>query len=114
VIGEAIKPSVAWTMLIAAGLIDVAWALSMKLSQGYTKPGWTAASIVALIAFVWLLGRALTALPVGSAYAVWTGIGAAGTVLLGSILFGEAITPLRLGGVALIVAGIVVLRSAPG
>lgn len=103
----------AWVMLIAAGLIDVAWALSMKLSNGYTRPGWTAVSLIALGAFVWLLGRALTALPVGVAYAVWTGIGAAGTVLIGSVLFGESITPLKLGGVGLIVGGIVLLRSAP-
>ncbi|QQP94449.1 DMT family transporter [Lysobacter enzymogenes] len=103
----------AWVMLIAAGLIDVAWALSMKLSNGYTRPGWTAVSLVALGAFVWLLGRALTALPVGVAYAVWTGIGAAGTVLIGAVLFGESITPLKLGGVGLIVGGIVLLRSAP-
>ncbi|MET4728246.1 quaternary ammonium compound-resistance protein SugE [Lysobacter enzymogenes] len=103
----------AWIMLIAAGLIDVAWALSMKLSNGYTRPGWTAVSLIALGAFVWLLGRALTALPVGVAYAVWTGIGAAGTVLIGSMLFGESLTPLKLGGVGLIVGGIVLLRSAP-
>lgn len=103
----------AWIMLIAAGLIDVAWALSMKLSNGYTRPGWTAVSLIALAAFVWLLGRALTALPVGVAYAVWTGIGAAGTVLIGSMLFGESLTPLKLGGVGLIVGGIVLLRSAP-
>ncbi|MBN7137631.1 hypothetical protein A7A76_23305 [Lysobacter enzymogenes] len=104
---------IAWVMLIAAGLIDVAWALSMKLSNGYTRPGWTAVSLIALGAFVWLLGRALTALPVGVAYAVWTGIGAAGTVLIGSVLFGESITPLKLGGIGLIVGGIVLLRSAP-
>ena len=103
----------AWIMLIAAGLIDVAWALSVKLSSGYTRPGWTAVSLIALGAFVWLLGRALTALPVGVAYAVWTGIGAAGTVLIGSMLFGESLTPLKLGGVGLIVGGIVLLRSAP-
>ncbi|QQQ01885.1 DMT family transporter [Lysobacter enzymogenes] len=103
----------AWIMLIAAGLIDVAWALSMKLSNGYTRPGWTAVSLIALAAFVWLLGRALTALPVGVAYAVWTGIGAAGTVLIGSVLFGESLTPLKLGGVGLIVGGIMLLRSAP-
>ncbi|SDZ06847.1 quaternary ammonium compound-resistance protein SugE [Lysobacter sp. yr284] len=103
----------AWIMLVAAGLIDVAWALSMKLSNGYTRPGWTAVSLIALAAFVWLLGRALTALPVGVAYAVWTGIGAAGTVLIGSVLFGESLTPLKLGGVGLIVGGIVLLRSAP-
>ncbi|QWP78113.1 multidrug efflux SMR transporter [Lysobacter sp. K5869] len=103
----------AWLMLIAAGVIDVAWALSMKLSDGYTRPGWTVVSLVALGAFVWLLGRALTALPVGVAYAVWTGIGAAGTVLIGSVLFGESITPMKLGGIGLIVGGIVLLRSAP-
>ena len=107
------KPAAAWLLLIAAGLIDVAWAASMKLSQGYTRPGWTVVSLIALAAFVYLLGRALTALPVGSAYAVWTGIGAAGTVLLGAAVFGETLNPLRLGGVALIVAGIVLLHRAP-
>lgn len=107
------KPSTAWLLLIAAGLIDVAWAASMKLSQGYTRPGWTVVSLIALAAFVYLLGRALTALPVGSAYAVWTGIGAAGTVLLGAAVFGETLNPLRLGGVALIVAGIALLHRAP-
>ncbi|WP_255595033.1 multidrug efflux SMR transporter [Lysobacter sp. BMK333-48F3] len=109
---EMLRPGTAWTLLIAAGLIDVVWALTMKLSQGYTRLGWSVVSVISLIAFVWLLGRALTALPVGSAYAVWTGIGAAGTVLIGSVLFGEALTPMRLAGVGLVVAGIVVLRSA--
>ncbi|NUO74765.1 MAG: multidrug efflux SMR transporter [Lysobacter sp.] len=107
------KPTTAWLLLIAAGLIDVAWAASMKLSQGYTRPGWTVASLIALAAFVYLLGRALTALPVGSAYAVWTGIGAAGTVLLGAAVFGETLNPWRLAGVAMIVAGIVLLHRAP-
>lgn len=107
------KPATAWLLLIVAGLIDVAWAASMKLSQGYTRPGWTVVSLIALAAFVYLLGRALTALPVGSAYAVWTGIGAAGTVLLGAAVFGESLNPLRIGGVALIVAGIVLLHRAP-
>jgi len=109
---EVLRPGTAWTLLIAAGLIDVVWALTMKLSHGYTRLGWSVLSVISLIAFVWLLGRALTALPVGSAYAVWTGIGAAGTVLIGSVLFGEALTPMRLAGVGLVVAGIVVLRSA--
>jgi quaternary ammonium compound-resistance protein SugE len=107
------KPTTAWTLLIIAGGIDVAWATTMKLSEGYTRPGWTLLSLVSLAAFVFLLGRALTALPVGSAYAVWTGIGAAGTVLVGAMLFSEALTPMRLAGVALIVVGIMVLRYAP-
>jgi quaternary ammonium compound-resistance protein SugE len=103
--------SAAWAMLVAAGLLDVAWATTMKLSQGYTRPLWTLASLLALAAFVSLLGRALTALPVGSAYAVWSGIGAAGTVLAGAVFFGEALTLLRALGVALVVAGIAVLHA---
>lgn len=75
--------------------------------------GWTILSLVLLAAFVYLLGRVLEVLPIGTAYAVWTGIGAAGTVMLGIVLFGESINVMRLGGVALIVIGIVALRLAP-
>lgn len=103
----------AWLLLIASGLMDVAWAISMKYAKGYTQPGWTILSLVLLSGFVYLLGRVLTVLPVGTAYAVWTGIGAAGTVLLGIVLFGESLNPLRLGGVLLVVAGIVALKLAP-
>lgn len=105
-------PATAWFWLIVAGFIDVAWATTMKLSQGYTRPLWTVLSLISLAAFVFLLGRALTALPMGAAYAVWTGIGAAGTLLAGSVLFSEALTPMRLAGVALIVIGVVLLHSA--
>lgn len=104
--------STAWTMLVIAGLLDVLWATTMKLSQGYTRPGWTALSLLSLAAFVFLLGRALTVLPMGGAYAVWTGIGAAGTVLVGTLLFSEALTPTRLAGVGLVVIGIVVLHAS--
>ncbi|MBB5700716.1 quaternary ammonium compound-resistance protein SugE [Ochrobactrum daejeonense] len=103
----------AWLLLIVSGLLDVAWAIAMKYAEGYTRTGWTVLSVVLLIAFVYLLGRVLEILPVGTAYAVWTGIGAAGTVLLGIVLFGEAINPMRLGGVTLIVIGIVALKFAP-
>ncbi|SAL55468.1 DMT family transporter [Caballeronia humi] len=105
--------SVAWLVLILSGLLDVAWAVSMKFAQGYTRPGWTALSLVLLGAFVFLLGKVLTVLPVGSAYAVWTGIGALGTVLIGVMLFGESLSALRVGGAALVVAGIVALKQAP-
>ncbi|GHC65052.1 DMT family transporter [Limoniibacter endophyticus] len=105
--------SLAWLLLIVSGLLDVGWAISMKLSEGYTRPGWTVLSLVLLAAFVYLLGRVLDILPVGSAYAVWTGIGAAGTVVLGIMLFGEAVSIMRLVGVMLIVTGIVALRFAP-
>ncbi len=100
----------AWLALVAAGLLDVAWAVSMKLSAGYTRPGWTLLSVAVLAAFVFLLGKSLEVLPVGTAYAVWTGIGAVGTVLAGSVLFGESLAPLRLGAIALVVIGIVGLK----
>ncbi|WP_442579046.1 DMT family transporter [Mesorhizobium sp. ASY16-5R] len=104
----------AWLLLITAGVLDAAWAVSMKYADGYTRPGWTAVSLLLLAAFVYLLGRTLTVLPVGTAYAVWSGIGAAGTVMLGILLFGEALAPARIAGIALVVAGIVVLKSVPG
>lgn len=103
----------AWLLLIVSGLFDVAWAISMKYAEGYTRPAWTILSLMLLAAFVYLLGRVLQVLPVGTAYAVWTGIGAAGTVLLGIVLFGESISLLRLSGVALIVLGIAALKLAP-
>jgi quaternary ammonium compound-resistance protein SugE len=108
-----VSQSVAWLVLILSGLLDVAWAVSMKFTQGYTRPGWTALSLVLLGAFVFLLGKVLTVLPVGSAYAVWTGIGALGTILIGVMLFGESLSALRVGGAALVVVGIVALKQAP-
>lgn len=103
----------AWLLLVVSGLLDVAWAVSMKYAEGYTRPGWSLISLLLLAAFVYLLGRVLAVLPVGSAYAVWTGIGAAGTVLLGVMLFGESLSPARIGGVLLVVLGIVLLKTAP-
>lgn len=105
--------NMAWLLLIVSGLFDVAWAISIKYAEGYTRPVWTILSLMLLAAFVYSLGRVLQVLPVGTAYAVWTGIGAAGTVLLGIVLFGESINLLRLGGVTLIVLGIVALKLAP-
>lgn len=106
--------SFAWVLLVTSGLIDVAWALSMKYAQGYTKPLWTAVSLALLAAFVTLLGKSLQVLEVGTAYAVWTGIGAVGSVLLGAMLFGEALTLVRLGAIGLIVVGIVALKVTSG
>jgi quaternary ammonium compound-resistance protein SugE len=105
--------SAAWLLLVLSGLLDVAWTVSMKLTQGYTRPGWTALSIVLLAAFVYLLGKVLALLPVGSAYAVWTGIGALGTVVLGVVLFGETVSALRVIGAVLVIAGIAALKQAP-
>lgn len=104
------SPSTAWIALVAAAGLDVVWALAMKRADGFRHLGWSLASLVALAGLVLLLGRSLQVLPVGTAYAVWTGLGAAGTVLLGAALFGETLTPARLAWIALIVLGVVGLR----
>jgi quaternary ammonium compound-resistance protein SugE len=108
-----VSRGLAWGLLIVSGALDVAWAVSMKYAHGYTRPGWTIASVALLAMFVVLLGRVLEVLPVGPAYAVWTGLGAAGTLVSGIVLFGEPASAARLGGVALIVAGIAVVKLAP-
>jgi quaternary ammonium compound-resistance protein SugE len=103
-------PTLAWAALVASGLIDVAWALAMKKADGFANPQWSAISLVLLALFVYLLTKALQVLPVGTAYAVWTGIGAAGTVLAGIVLFAEPASPLRLLCITTVVAGIVGLK----
>jgi len=107
------SPQVAWVALIAAGLLDVGWAISMKYAEGYTRPGWTLVSLALLAAFVLLLGRALKVLEIGVAYTVWTGIGAAGTLLMGVWLFGETLSPIKIAGIVLVMSGIVALKLAP-
>jgi quaternary ammonium compound-resistance protein SugE len=104
---------IAWVALVTAGLLDVGWAIAMKYANGYTRPGWTVVSLVLLAAFVFLLGRALQVLEVGIAYTVWTGIGAAGTLIMGVLLFGEAMSAMKLAGIALVLAGIAALKFAP-
>ena len=101
-----------WIYLVASGFIDVAWALSMKKANGFSQPGWTVVSLVLLAAFVYLLTKALQVLPVGTAYSVWTGIGAAGTVIAGILFFSEPATAVRLFFIAVVVAGIVGLKTA--
>ena len=105
--------ALAWIALVVAGLLDVGWAISMKYAEGYTRLGWSLISLVLLAAFVFLLGRALQVLGVGVAYTVWTGIGAAGTLTMGVLLFGEAVNPVKIAGIALVMAGIVALKLAP-
>jgi quaternary ammonium compound-resistance protein SugE len=103
--------SMAWLALVLAGLLDVAWALSVKQADSHTRPGWTGLSLILLAAFVYLLGWAMQALPLGTAYVVWSSIGAAGTVLLGILIFREPVTPMRITALALIIGGVVMLRS---
>jgi quaternary ammonium compound-resistance protein SugE len=103
-------PTLAWLALVASGLVDVAWALAMKKAEGFANLLWTAISLALLAVFVYLLTKALQVLPVGTAYAVWTGIGAAGTVIAGIVLFAEPASPLRLFFIATVVLGIVGLK----
>jgi quaternary ammonium compound-resistance protein SugE len=102
----------AWALLVLAGLLEVGWAIGLKYTEGYTRPWPTTFTVGAMVASVWLLGIAMKSLPVGTAYAVWVGIGAVGTAALGIALFGESASWQRLGSLALIVAGIVGLKLA--
>jgi quaternary ammonium compound-resistance protein SugE len=105
-----INPSGAWSILLVAGILEVVWAISMKASDGFTRLPYTALTIAAAWVSFWLLGLSLRALPVGTAYAVWTGIGAVGAAILGIMLFNEPANFARLGCIALIVLGILGLK----
>ena len=100
----------AWLLLVIAGLLEVGWAIGLKYTDGFTRVWPSVGTAVAMVASVVLLGLAMRGLPVGTAYAVWTGIGAVGTVVLGILLFGEPATAGRLVCVLLIVAGILGLK----
>ena len=105
----------AWAILILAGLFEIGWAIGLKYSEGLTKFWPTIWTILAMISSVFLLGVAMKELPLGTAYSVWVGVGAIGTVILGIVLFGEPANVNRLISVALIVAGIIGLKLAtPG
>ena len=99
-----------WLILLVAGLFEVCWAIGLKYTEGFSRFWPSVGTVAAMVASVGLLGQAMRTLPVGTAYAVWTGIGAVGTVLFGIILFGEPATVARLACVGLIVAGIVGLK----
>lgn len=100
----------AWILLVVAGVLEVAWALGMKATEGFTRLWASAAVLVVALASFYLLGLAMRALPVGTAYAVWVGIGAAGTAILGMLLYAEPVRAARLLCIALIVAGVVGLK----
>ncbi|UFW88222.1 quaternary ammonium compound efflux SMR transporter SugE [Bradyrhizobium barranii] len=99
-----------WSILLVAGLLEVAWAIGLKYTEGFTKLVPSVLTLAAMAGSVILLGLALKTLPIGTAYAVWTGIGAVGTAALGIILFGEPAAAFRLASIGLIVAGIVGLK----
>ena len=100
----------AWIVLVIAGLFEVGWAIGLKYTEGFSRFWPSAGTVVAMVVSVVLLGWSMRTLPVGTAYAVWTGIGAVGTVILGIILFKEPATVARLACVALIVSGIIGLK----
>ncbi len=100
----------AWLALTLAGILEIGWAIGLKYTDGFTRLLPTVATLAAIVASLALLGVAVRRLPVGTAYAVWTGIGTAGTVLLGIWLFAEPADPLRLLFIAMIVAGVIGLR----
>jgi quaternary ammonium compound-resistance protein SugE len=102
----------AWLLLVVAGLLEVGWAIGLKYTEGFTRPLPTVATIAAMVGSVGLLGVAMKTLPVGTAYAVWVGVGAVGTAALGMVLFEEPATVGRLVSLGLIVAGIVGLKLA--
>ena len=102
----------AWAVLFAAGLLEVGWAIGLKYTEGFTRLWPSLGTVFAMVASMILLGIAMKTLPVGTAYAVWVGVGAVGTVVLGIVLFGEPAGALRIASIVLIVAGIVGLKLA--
>ena len=96
-----------WIILFFAGLFEVGWAVGLKYTDGFSRPLPTALTIAAMAVSLGLLGLAMKELPLGTAYAIWTGVGAVGTVIAGIILFGESMALFRLASVALIIAGLI-------
>lgn len=102
----------AWIFLLLAGVLEVVWAFLMKASAGFTKPWPTVGMVIFMIASFGLLSLAMKTLPLGTAYAIWTGIGAVGAFVVGVAVLGEPLTPLRIAGVTLVAAGLIVLKLA--
>ncbi|MBH3407005.1 quaternary ammonium compound efflux SMR transporter SugE [Pseudomonas glycinae] len=99
-----------WIILFFAGLFEVGWAVGLKYTDGFSRPLPTALTVAAMAVSLGLLGLAVKELPLGTAYAIWTGVGAVGTVIAGIILFGESMALIRLASVALIVTGLIGLK----
>jgi quaternary ammonium compound-resistance protein SugE len=101
----------AWVYLVVAGLFEITWAIGLKYADGFTRPIPSIITVVGMILSVILLGLALREMPVGTGYAIWTGIGTVGAAILGMILFNEPATAIRIGCIGLIVAGIIGLKA---
>ena len=101
-----------WFILFLAGLFEVGWAVGLKFTEGFSRPLPTVMTLGAMIASLGLLGLAMRELPLGTAYAIWTGVGAVGTVIAGIVLFGESMTAIRMASVALIILGLIGLKAS--
>ena len=99
-----------WILLVSAGVLEIVWAYFMKQSQGFTRIAPTAITIVTMIASFGLLSYAMRTLPLGTAYTIWTGIGAVGAFIVGVTVLGEALTPMRILAAVLIVSGLVLMK----
>lgn len=99
-----------WFLVIVSGVLEACWAMGLKASNGFTRPGATALTLAGMIASFVLLATAARSLPIGTAYAVWVGIGALGASALGIILYGEPLTPARILSLALILVGVIGLK----
>ena len=103
----------AWIYLFIAGLLEIVWAFSMKQSEGFTKLGPSLVTLVAMVASFGLLSLSMKTLPLGTAYTIWTGIGAIGAFVVGILWLNEGVHPMRVAAAGLIVAGLVLMRLAP-
>ena len=110
----SLSPTTAWTLLVIAGLLETAWAIGLKYADGFTRPLPSVLTLLAIAASMGLLGVAARDLPIGTAYAVWVGIGAFGAALLGIVLFGEPVTLPRMLFLGLLLVAIVGLRVTGG
>lgn len=104
----------AWVFLGIAGLLEIVWAFTMKQSEGFTKVGPTIITIITMIGSFGLLSLAMRSLPLGTAYTIWTGIGAVGAFIVGITVLGEAVTPMRILAAVLIVSGLVMMKMSSG
>lgn len=102
----------AWLCLLVAGLLEVVWAVAMKQSDGFSRPIPSIVTVVGMILSFWLLSMAMKSLPLGTAYTIWTGIGAVGAFVLGIVAFGEQLTAGRVTAAVLIVSGLVLMKLA--
>ena len=103
---------VAWILLFVAGVLEIVWAFTLKLSHGFSRPGASIVTLVSMLASFALLSASMRTLPLGTAYAVWTGVGAVGAFVVGTVVLGESLTAGRVLAAALIVAGIMVMKAS--